>query len=1427
VKRINRLLIFVFFCFCAASAQDHIHWGSAGNPRDSLTITWRSITSSSDSIKWGYTSSSYGNITQVTGRKDSTNTSYYLFDYKFALTSPSSDTIHYLLYDGSWETTDRTFHIPAKSDSTSFSFIAGGDIQDPTGSIWKVSSDTLNKQSADFHLILGDIINTPATASEWVAWYDSGATFLKNHLFYPTCGNHDNINRMMNQYVMPGTEKWYSFEMGNAIFICLYSEDPSNSTQLAWLENVLKTTTKTWKIVFFHKPFFTASQHVGEMNSYKSTWWHLFDHYGVNVVLNGHTHFYLRSRPINLIADATKDTVSTYGSDSSTQGRLEMITGVYGAGASTLDAAVKDSFIAVNKELRSYSKFTINGSILTMRAYDITKDTLIDSLTLTATASFPAPTLLSPTNSATNQTIAATFKWDSVSKATKYRIQVSTDSSFSSTVKDSILSGIGDTSLALTLSNGTKYFWHVKAMNATDTSAWSTEWKFTTIVAAPAVPVLVSPANKATNRPVPDTLKWDTAGRAASYHVQVAKDTLFSTIVKDTTVSGITDTFLVVKLANDSSYFWHVKSINVADSSAWSTEWKFTDRASPSAPSPASPANGSVSQPLSVTLKWDSVSTATVYQIQVLTDTNSATLTIRNDDSTSSLTDTSKAFTFTYDSTYYWRVRAKNAGGAGAWSTIYKFTTILVTPVLKSPSSGVSGLPLTDTLKWSGVSGATLYRIQVSLDTNFLTASIVVDSAQSDSSKAITLSYGTKYFWRVLAKNDGGDTSLWSTEWKFKTLLAAPVLKTPLSEATGQAIADTLKWSGVSGATSYKVQVSTDIGFTTITDSGTQTDSSRAVSLVNNTGYFWHVRAISPDDTSAWSTEYKFYTVPATPILSSPSNGSTGLPVKDTLKWGGVSGATFYNVQISKDSNFTSESLSINDTALSSLKIVSGLSNGRKYFWRVNASNTNGSSAWSSRWKFTTIIAASGTPSLASPDSGSVNRPLIDTLKWNAVTDAASYNMQVSTLSDFSVKLLDSSGLTVTSCLVKLSNDSAYYWRVNSKNTGGISSWSSVWKFTAIVAVPGVPVPASPANDTTNMPITDTLKWSAVTGATSYHVQISTDTNFSTIIDSATVSSTNKAVSLANSTKYFWHVKAINAGGVSAWSLEWKFTTIVAAPGVPVPTSPGNDTSNLPITDTLKWSAVTGAISYYIQISTDTNFATVFDSATVTSAYKAVTLANNTKYFWRVKAINAGGNSEWSSEWKFITIIARPSAPKIVLPVDKATITTDTITFCWDMSTPSVDGYFITFYIDSTMSDSAIFLKDSTITDTFKIEHGFIKGKKYWWRVSARNAAGMGSNSVSAMFILNNTGVLPRDYSCILNGMAKSGSIIRYGLPAAAHVSIKLYNLQGRIVRTLCNTYQNAGYYRVNMNCTGLSREYYLLDFKAGNYAIKKLFPNF
>jgi hypothetical protein len=43
-----------------------------------------------------------------------------------------------------------------------------------------------------------------------------------------------------------------------------------------------------WKIIFFHKPFYTIGTHYGEMDTYFDTWLKAFDDYGVDFVVNGH-----------------------------------------------------------------------------------------------------------------------------------------------------------------------------------------------------------------------------------------------------------------------------------------------------------------------------------------------------------------------------------------------------------------------------------------------------------------------------------------------------------------------------------------------------------------------------------------------------------------------------------------------------------------------------------------------------------------------------------------------------------------------------------------------------------------------------------------------------------------------------------------------------------------------------------------------------------------------------------------------------------------------------------------------------------------------------------------------------------------------------------------------------------------------------------
>ena len=93
--------------------------------------------------------------------------------------------------------------------------------------------------------------------------------------------------------------------------------------------------------------------------------------------------------------------------------------------------------------------------------------------------------------------------------------------------------------------------------------------------------------------------------------------------------------------------------------------------------------------------------------------------------------------------------------------------------------------------------------------------------------------------------------------------------------------------------------------------------------------------------------------VPGAPILSCPHNlDSVG--TSPTLSWDSSSGANSYGLQVASDSLFSN--LIVNVTGLAGLShSPSGLSANSTYYWRVNASDTDGTSAWSSSWKFETV----------------------------------------------------------------------------------------------------------------------------------------------------------------------------------------------------------------------------------------------------------------------------------------------------------------------------------------------------------------------------------------------------------------------------------------------------------------------------------------
>jgi hypothetical protein len=228
--------------------------------------------------------------------------------------------------------------------------------------------------------------------------------------------------------------------------------------------------------------------------------------------------------------------------------------------------------------------------------------------------------------------------------------------------------------------------------------------------------------------------------------------------------------------------------------------------------------------------------------------------------------------------------------------------------------------------------------------------------------------------------------------------------------------------------------------------------------------------------------------------------------------------------------------------------MISGLANSTTYYWRVNASNNAGISAWSGvRSLTTTATALPAAPTQVTPYNGANGISRSPTLSWNAVPGAIYYDVQAATNSSFApqVVVAGQSGLTGTSYLVLgLDSTATYYWRVRVSNVAGTSAWSTSWFITTNGVPPAIPILTSPANGELNSGVSPSLNWNASSGSTDYTVQVSPFKDFRYLrYNQNGLASTNfTAAGLDSMTTYYWRVSATNASGTSDWSDSWALT---------------------------------------------------------------------------------------------------------------------------------------------------------------------------------------------------------------------------------------------------------------------------------------------
>jgi hypothetical protein len=197
------------------------------------------------------------------------------------------------------------FRTAAPATQTNFRFVVFGDTREGVN-IHKAIMGRILDVAPDFVLHTGDMVEVGGCEACWDDFFRIEAPLLRSAPFYPTLGNHEDDQSPYAQtdyfdiFHLPGIERWYAFDYGNARFISLKVDGYPigiyypDQEQIDWLEDQLATNTQQWIFIFFHWGVFTSRGEDFLEIGMRSRLVPLFERYGVNVVFMGHNHGYER-----------------------------------------------------------------------------------------------------------------------------------------------------------------------------------------------------------------------------------------------------------------------------------------------------------------------------------------------------------------------------------------------------------------------------------------------------------------------------------------------------------------------------------------------------------------------------------------------------------------------------------------------------------------------------------------------------------------------------------------------------------------------------------------------------------------------------------------------------------------------------------------------------------------------------------------------------------------------------------------------------------------------------------------------------------------------------------------------------------------------------------------------------------------------------
>ncbi|MCO5250911.1 MAG: PKD domain-containing protein [Candidatus Kapabacteria bacterium] len=539
---------------------------------------------------------------------------------------------------------------------------------------------------------------------------------------------------------------------------------------------------------------------------------------------------------------------------------------------------------------------------------------------------------------------------------------------------------------------------------------------------------------------------------------------------------------------------------------------------------------------------------------------------------------------------------------------------------------------------------------------------------------------------------------------------AQPNITAPADNSVGNALSGNIVWDVAGGADDYDVVLSANSDFSDpIINTNTTSTSVAYSGLEFNTMYYVRVRGNNDVGEGAWD-EVSWKTKLAQVTLVRPADGATGLMESGTLSWNSVSGAANYDLTIATDAGFTN--VVVNTNVGTTSYNYTNLDNYETYYWKVQAKDGANTGDESETRDFRIRV---GSPVITAPVDGSTGLAVNGNATWTAVDGATKYRMQIATDVDFINIVEEVNNIALTNQNYSgLSNYTNYFIRVFAGDDDGEGIASATVTFRTIL---GIPTNLTPANGSFAQPLAGNLTWSAVTGATTYNVQISTNAAFTNIVvDANTAAATYAYAGLNNNTQYFWRVRAGEDAGFNAFSTHTSFTTLLGQ--VVLNTPVNNATGVSPLSGMFTWTALAGATNYRIQVATDVNFVNMVinQDGIAATTFNYTNLNSVTTYFWRVIGYNANDAGQNSAVFQFLTSLGKVA---LVAPANNAVgVELNGVNFSWG-AVNGAESYRLQI---SEQSDFSSFVVNTGgIAATSTVINGLMYNKTYYWRANAQN----------------------------------------------------------------------------------------------------------